>query len=122
MLAISVVSDLPPRLDPQGRSTEHRENPEGGIKSVIGDGALVTRDNVVLQWTGGPEGSRYNVRVMTEDLRLISSAWSLEKPEYRVPAAPLSDLPSGTKLVWQVDAFSPDQPRITSPTFIIRLR
>jgi hypothetical protein len=121
LLAFGIVSERTPRFG-DGSPGEYRQGADQTVKPLVEDGASLSRDRVILRWTPGPEGSRYNLRVMTEDLLPITASWSLEKPEYQVPPAALAKLSSGARLLWQVDTVIPGEPRRTSPTFIVRLQ
>ena len=46
----------------------------------------------------------------------------LEEPRYTVPATALEDLPSGAEVFWKVDATQTDGGRVSSPTFVQRVR
>jgi hypothetical protein len=122
LLVLGVLSERPPRAADPGGPAQYRESPEGVIEPLIADGAIVSRDALLLRWKPGPEGSRYNVRVMTADLTPVATAGSIAATEYAVPAAALEKVPSGARLLWQIDTLSPDAPRRTSPTFIVQLQ
>lgn len=109
-------------LSRRGNSPTYRQDSGRAIRPLIPDGAALDRRDMMLRWSPGPEGSRYNLRLTTEDLTVVDRAWSLDSPEYRIPPSTVQSLPSGSKLLWQVDVISPDQARHTSPTFIVRLR
>lgn len=92
------------------------------VRSLLPDGAVLPRSEVHLRWTAGPEGSRYIVRVFTEDLTSVAEAGDLAAPEYLVPESRLAGLPAGARLLWQVTVVPPEGDRFTSPTFAVRLR
>ena len=54
----------------------------------------------------------------TEDLRVIAEARDLDAAEYTVPTEALVDLPSGSRIVWQVHANLPDGRRLASRSFV----
>ncbi len=95
------------------------DNPS--IQSLVPEEGSLPRDNFLLKWRPGPEGSLYTVRVMTEDLQPVTTARNLETSEYRVPAKDLQRLPSGARLFWQATMERPDGSRLSSPIFAIRL-
>lgn len=99
----------------------YREASSRSIESLLPDNATVSRTRCVLRWSPGPAGSRYDVRVATDDLTLVESARNLEKTEHQVPAEALAAFPAGMRLVWQVEAILPDGARLRSPAFILRL-
>jgi hypothetical protein len=91
------------------------------VQSLVpADGAL-PRHAFRLRWTPGPEGSRYQVRVTTEDLQVLATAADLTAPEHTVEPAALSQLPAGASVFWQVDVSLPNGERRTSSTFITRV-
>jgi hypothetical protein len=92
------------------------------VESPIPSDASLARDAFVLRWTPGPEGSRYQLRLTTEDLRVVAAASDIGTPEYRVPADSLSNLPAGSRLFWQVVVSMPNGERISSPTFVVRVQ
>jgi hypothetical protein len=99
-----------------------RDRPSVTIESQLAAGALLPRDDFRLRWTPALEGSRYDARVTTEDLRLITTAAELTTAELVVAPALLAGLPPGTRVLWQVDAILPDGSRISSATFVATLR
>jgi hypothetical protein len=60
--------------------------------------------------------------VTTEDLQVMATASDLSSPEYLVPAERLSELPSGSKVFWQVEARLGDGSVVQSGTFIAEVR
>jgi hypothetical protein len=80
------------------------------------DGALA-RDHCLLRWTPGPEGTTYQVRVMSEDHDPLARGRRLDRAEYLVPAAALGELPSEARIFWQVTARLPDGRTVDSETF-----
>ena len=94
---------------------------DAGIRSLLPEGQILSPDRVVLRWSPGPEGSRYNIQVAAEDLRVLASARGLAEAEYAVPESTLSGLPAGARLVWQVEVLAPDGTRRTSATFLNQL-
>jgi len=100
---------------------EFRASPDFAVESLLPAGAALPRDAFRLRWTPGPEGSRYDVRVTTEDLRVLATAADLTTAEFAVEPAVLAGLPGGASLLWQVDASLPNGNRLASPTFIVRV-
>lgn len=93
----------------------------GGIAPLVTDVAL-PRSAVVLRWTDqGPE-ARYALTITTADLTPVDSALDLGRPEYMVPEAALQHLPSGTTLVWRVEARLPGGRVASSPPARVQLR
>jgi hypothetical protein len=91
------------------------------VKSLLPTDVPLPRNAFRLRWTPGPEGSRYQIRVTTEDLRLLATAADLTAAEFAVEPAVLAGLSGGASVLWQVDVSLPNGERLTSPTFISRV-
>ena len=91
------------------------------VESLVAPGTALPAGGFRLRWTPGPAGSRYQVRVTTEDLQVLTTAADLTLPEFVVDPAILSRLPSGADVFWQLDVALPNGERITSPTFVTPL-
>lgn len=91
------------------------------VRSWIPEGRTLSRSQCTLRWSPGPAGSHYDLRVATEDLTIVAVVRGLEATEYRVPAGALAPLPAGAKLLWQVEALSPDGTRLSSTTFVTQI-
>jgi len=77
------------------------------ITSPLAADAALPRDAFVLKWQAGPQGSRYLVRVTTEDLQVLMTAPELTAAEVTVPSAALAPVPAGGRVLWQVVMSSP---------------
>jgi hypothetical protein len=88
---------------------------------VLSDTAL-PRDAFRLRWTPGPEGSRYHVRVTTEDLQVLTTASDLLVAELVVSSDRLAAVPSGARVFWQVDVALPEGNTVSSQTFVATVR
>lgn len=93
----------------------------GPIQSLVSGDRTLPRDDFRLRWQA-PQGARFDVRVTTEDLRVIDTASGLEASEYVVPAESLADLESGATIFWQVDATLSDGATVQSETFVVTLQ
>jgi len=100
---------------------EFRASPAYTVSSLIAADMPLPRDKFLLRWTPAPEGSRYQLRVTSEDLRVLVSAADLMTPEFVVLPAHLSALPNGAAVFWQIDVWLPTGERTTSPTFVVRV-
>jgi hypothetical protein len=100
----------------------YREAGETAIRSLLPAGQALPRQGAVLRWSPVAGAESYDVRLSTEDLRLVLTAQSQKAPSYAVPESALAGLPPGAKLLWQVDAVFPDGGRRSSPTFTVELR
>ncbi len=91
------------------------------IVPLTGAEESLPRNDFRLRWQA-PEGSRFDVRVTTEDLRILDTASGLTSPEYTVPAERLEGLPQGAKVFWQVEATLADGNVVQSGTFITEVK
>jgi hypothetical protein len=91
------------------------------VAPLAGAEESLPRDAFRLRWQA-PEGARFDVRVTTEDLRVLDTASGLTTPEHTVPAEMLEGLESGAKVFWQVEATLPDGSTIQSGTFITEVK
>jgi hypothetical protein len=107
-------------LDP-GQPT-YREAGSEAIRSLLAEGQALPRQGAVLRWSPVPGAESYDVRISTEDLRLVLIAQSLKAASYPIPESALAGLPAGSKLLWQVDAVFPDGSRRSSATFRVEVR
>jgi hypothetical protein len=92
------------------------------IESLVPYDTSLPREAFRLRWTPGPAGSRYDVRVTTEDLQLLTTATDLMQPELVVNVDALATLASRTRVFWQVDVKGPGGGTISSPTFVVRVQ
>jgi hypothetical protein len=100
---------------------EVRDQPGVTIASLLGADATLSRDMFRLRWSA-PAGSRYDVRVTTDDLRVIATATDLTAAEFALEPGLLAGLTSGSRVLWQVDAILPGGARVSSPTFAVTVR
>lgn len=100
----------------------YREAGSEAIRSLVPEDQALPRQGAVLRWSPVPEAESYDVRISTEDLRLVLTAQSLKTASYAIPASALAGLPPGSKLLWQVDAVSADGSRRSSETFTVEVR
>jgi hypothetical protein len=92
------------------------------LRSELGEGAALARDDFRLRWSGGPRGSRYDLTVTTRELDVVVDVRGLEHAEYRIDPARLASLPAGTRLLWRVIARAPDGLTAASPSFEVSVR
>ena len=91
-------------------------------ESLLGADATLPRDQFRLRWTPGPPDTRYQVRVTTEDLQVLTIAADLPVAELVVPRETLAPVSPGSRVFWQVDARLPGGERISSATFTTRVQ
>jgi hypothetical protein len=94
-----------------------RDWTESALASEIPAGTVLPREELVLRWSGAPDGTVYDLRVTNTRLQTLHRAFGLELPEYRVPAEALSGVQPGGVILWSVTAYLPDGRRWTSLTF-----
>ena len=98
-------------------------NPGGYVvRSLVPSETLLSREAFRLQWTPAPQGSRYQVRVTTEDLRVLATVEDLTVAELVVERERLTDLSPGARVLWQVDVSVPSGERVSSETFVARVQ
>ncbi len=100
----------------------YREAGSEAIRSLISENQALPRQGAVLRWSPVPGAESYDVRLSTEDLRLVLTVQGLQAASYSVPESALAGLPPGSKLLWQVDAVFPDGSRRSSETFTVEVR
>lgn len=91
------------------------------IRSKIDEGVRLQRSSCVLRWEFDVEGALFSIRVLDEDLEMLTTAINLPTAEFHVPEDALEPLGAGAKILWQVDALLPDGSRSRSPTFVARI-
>lgn len=119
LLVVAGVRWYQPETSP---GAEFRELAGYRPASLIDDQDLLLREECLLRWSPGPQGTRYAVQVATQDLQIVAQAHALEEAEFRVAATALKGLPAETKLLWRVEARLPDGTRASSQTFVHELR
>jgi hypothetical protein len=91
------------------------------VRSLVAEGQSLPRAGFELRWSAGPEGARYDLRVTDRRLNTLHRATSIDATEYTVPQSALSELGSGSIVLWQVEMVLPDGRRVTSATFAAQL-
>ena len=100
----------------------YRDQPGYVVESLVAPDTALAREAFRLRWTPGPAGARYQVRVTTEDLRVLSSATELTAPELVLERSLLTNVPSGARVLWQVDVALPSGEHVSSQTFVVRVQ
>lgn len=98
----------------------YRAQAQYTIAALVASDSTLARDAFRLRWTPGPDGTRYDVQVTTEDLRVLATARDLTTAELLVPRASLEAVPPQARVLWQVTATLPGGQRVTSETFVVR--
>lgn len=109
------------RSRPPGDDT-YRDSGQEVVESLVQPDAMLPRDAFRLRWTPGPQGSRYHVRVTTEDLRVLTTVSDLTEPELVLASDVLSSVAPGARVFWQVDVALPGGENVSSPTFVVRVQ
>jgi hypothetical protein len=103
-------------------AVETFRNVEGySVESLTPANATLPRNEFRLRWTPGPPDTRYQVRVTTDDLQVLTIAADLSAAEFVVPGETLASVASGDRVLWQVDATLPGGERMSSATFTTRV-
>ncbi len=103
-------------------ATRAVEDDAAVLRNEIGDGASLARDAFVLAWSSSLEVSHYELQVTSEQLAPVHGSTFIEEGSLRVPPEQLRELPSGTALLWRVEAVERDGTRHTSPLWRVVLR
>lgn len=90
------------------------------VKAVTQDGETLPRDRFLLRWTG-PEDARFGIRVLTLESVLYTDS-DLKTTELLVPEQSLTEVTSGTTVLWQVDVTLPGGVPMSSTTFRVKLK
>ncbi len=106
----------------QRPTTTFRDSGEITISSELRRNDSMARDAFHLRWTGGPEGSSYDLVVSTSDLRVLTRVERLASPNHLVPEEVFTTLPSGAAVLWRVEATGPNGDRLASSTFVQHLQ
>ncbi|MBI2839033.1 MAG: hypothetical protein HYX75_11995 [Acidobacteria bacterium] len=91
------------------------------ITSTIPEETVLPRSRFHLRWSAGPEGTRYDLRVASEELVVLATARGLTTPEYVVPESSFAGLSPASRIVWQVEAVFADGTHVSSNTFFVRV-
>jgi len=117
VLGAAVISLFPPgkRVDePVLRSGQRVV-----IEAVTDETVPLPRDEFVLRWSPGPDGTVYGVQLTTESFAAVGMVEGLQRPEWRVPEGALDGIAGGTRLLWRVEAFLPDGRKVQSETHFV---
>jgi hypothetical protein len=98
-----------------------REQEPDLLAPVFGEDAVLPRAGFLLQWSPGPEGTTYQVRVTAEDLTPLARGRGLARPEFLVPEPALEGLAPGAAVYWQVTASLPDGRTVESESIRSRV-
>ena len=121
VLLLTSVVFMVSRID---RSNGDTMRDAGGtrIESLIADEAAMPRDALRLRWSAGPSGSRYQVRVTTDDLQVLTTIANLTEPAVTIDPAMLAGLKPGARVFWQAEAILPGGERAASLRSAARIK
>jgi hypothetical protein len=122
LVAVLLAGGVVLREDRGTVASRYRDQDRPGLHAQTDEGRPLPRASFVLRWSSFGEGARYDLRVATSELAVVYRARGLVATNHHVPADALAGLPSGTRLLWQIEASAPDGTRTTSPTFVVRMR
>jgi hypothetical protein len=122
VLLIGAAIGIAIRFSPFGRGDTFRGADHYVIESLVPQEAALPRDVFWLRWKAGPPGTRYHVRVTTEDLRALTSVSDIGVPELVVDPSLLTSVAPGARVLWQVDATLPGGGSVSSQTFTARVQ
>ena len=98
----------------------YRGSGQSAIVSELPADTVLMRARPVLRWRG-IEGARYRVRILTPELELLGESAELRESEYTVEQTVIERVPSGGRLLWQVEGRLRDGTVVMSPTFTARV-
>ncbi len=119
MLALSIGLSQSPWMP--GSVSQYRQATQDEVVSLLAEGERLPRQDFTLRWSA-IEDARYRLRLLTPQLQVLLDVDDLGTNEYRVAAQQLSAIPSGSRLLWQIDAHLPDGRRLTSATFFAEMQ
>lgn len=98
-----------------------RGRSEPAITTILTDGASLPRGRFELTWTAPFAEARYDVDVLNEDLHAVYRVQGIQETHLIVPPEALAGIPSGSTILWRVEALAPSGETVLSPTFVQRL-
>ena len=121
LAAAAVLFVLVPRLSPPRRPPAELRGTGGAELRMAPGSESVFRNRAILRWTGAPPGSRYAITVSTSDLTVLFRASGFTATEVEVPTSAFAALPTGSQVLWRIEAILPDGSRLSSPAFLTRV-
>lgn len=119
--ALLAVLTLRP-LDPSpGLDSPIQFRGGAGTAQIEAGPATLPAERFELRWEGR-QGAHYDVRVSTDEPRLLIRKRGLTEPRFVVPPETFEGLPSGTRILWQVEVVTPDGRKERSQTSVVRLK
>ena len=117
--ALVVLAMRPPAASvPDGGDSHYRGDAEGA-RSLV-DAPSLPVDAFELVWEA-EEGAHYELRISTDAPSVLLRKRGLTEARFTVPPSTFDGVPSGTRILWQVDVVRPDNSRTRSATYVVRL-
>ena len=114
--AIAATIVVVPRLSPTDIEVHERGGAEDGVRSLV-PSTPRPRSRLVLEWSAYPGALRYRVTLASADLHVLLQKEGVTGTRVEVPESVLTSIPSGARLVWEVEAILPDGRAIKSAAF-----
>jgi hypothetical protein len=108
-----------PSVPPPDTPDAEYRGDQGGAQSLV-EAPSLPADGFELAWEA-EMGAHYELRLSTDAPALLLRKRGLTESRFIVPASTFDGVPSGTRILWQVDIVRPDNSRIRSATYVVRL-
>jgi hypothetical protein len=102
-------------------TTIYRAQEDELLQSLLAEDESLDRNEFILRWSAGPEGTVYDVLITDERMVPLARGLELDRPDFHVSADSLDGVEPGSRVLWQVTARLPDGRRVESKTFFVRL-
>lgn len=116
-LVLPLYHSFSPNPTPTLRAIDEFE-----IATELKTGTALNRDSFELRWTPTGKQSLYEIVITDSRLAVLDRASFLEEASYLVPFAALADLEDGEEVWWKIDATRADGTRVSSPTFVTKVK
>jgi hypothetical protein len=121
VLAVALIWS-PGLFDRTDRQPTFRAWEGDWLQPAFEESTPLPKEDCVLRWTAGPEGTTYEVRVTGEDLALLTVGRNLAQPEFQVPEEAIAGLAPESSIFWQVTARLPQGRTVESVSFVTPLK
>lgn len=96
-----------------------RQQQEAGTIQASSGTQQLPRTACRLEWSAGPDGTRYDLTATDDRLEILSMVKGLKRPEYDLPSETIPT--STTEVFWRVTAHLPDGRTFSSEAFTTRI-
>ncbi len=114
--AIAATVLIVPYLRAPDSGIHERGGVPDGVRSLV-PSTPRSRAGLVLEWSPYPDAVRYQVTLASLDLHVLFQKVGVTGTRVEVPETALATVPSGARLVWNVEATLADGRAIKSPAF-----